>query len=140
MPNRTAKCASAIFAGFLAGAPLTIISYGAAGADDECLSSPKEQTSQGGHWYYRIDHATKRHCWYLREEGEKLSKTPATFDVIRKAGFAENSRTDAVFGSGRSRRTTRAEEYRTAEPRQAGSGDISGCSGRRNEQGYQTAG
>jgi hypothetical protein len=74
MSNRTAKCASAIFAGFLAGAPLTIISYGAAGADDECLSSPKEQTSQGGHWYYRIDHATKRHCWYLREEGEKLSK------------------------------------------------------------------
>src|SRR4030081_658841 len=74
MPNRTAKCASAIFAGFLAGVPLTILSRGAAGADDECLSSPKEQTSTAGHWYYRIDHATKRHCWYLKAEGEKLSK------------------------------------------------------------------
>jgi len=71
MPNRTAKFASAIFASLLAGVPITTISHSAAGADDECLSSPKDQTPQGGHWYYRIDHATKRNCWYVRAEGEK---------------------------------------------------------------------
>src|SRR5467141_2630260 len=74
MPNRTAKFASAIFASLLAGVPITTISHSAAGADDECLSSPKDQTPQGGHWYYRIDHATKRHCWYLKEDGEKFAE------------------------------------------------------------------
>jgi hypothetical protein len=71
MSNRTAKFASAIFASLLAGAPLTTISHSAASAADDCLSSPKEETPEGGHWYYRIDHATKRHCWYLRAEGGK---------------------------------------------------------------------
>jgi hypothetical protein len=73
MPNRTAKFASAIFAGLLAGTPLTTISHSAA-AEDECLSGPNDKTPGGGHWYYRIDRATKRHCWYRREEGEKTSQ------------------------------------------------------------------
>jgi len=77
MPNRTAKFVSALFASFLAGAPLTTVSHGAAGAVDECLSGPKDQTPQGRHWYYRIDHATKRHCWYLADEREPLSQTAA---------------------------------------------------------------
>jgi hypothetical protein len=75
MTNRIAKFASAIFVGFLAGAPLTILSHGAARAADDCLAAPKDVTPEGGHWYYRIDHATKRHCWYLRTEGERLSQT-----------------------------------------------------------------
>jgi hypothetical protein len=77
MPNRTAKFVSAFFASFLAGAPLTTVSHSAAGAADECLSGPKDQTPQGRHWYYRIDHATKRHCWYLADEREPLSQTAA---------------------------------------------------------------
>jgi hypothetical protein len=77
MPNRTAKFVSALFASFLAGAPLTTVSHSAAGAADECLSGPKDQTPQGRHWYYRIDHATKRHCWYLADEREPLSQTAA---------------------------------------------------------------
>jgi hypothetical protein len=75
MSSRTAKFASAIFASLIAGAPLTTISDSAAGADDECLSSPK--TSQGGHWYYRIDRVTKRHCWYLKDDDEKPSQATA---------------------------------------------------------------
>ena len=75
MPNRTAKFAPAIFVSFLAGAPLAILSHGAARAADDCLAAPKDQTPEGSHWYYRIDHATKRHCWYLRTEGERLSQT-----------------------------------------------------------------
>lgn len=71
MPNRTAKFASAIFASALAGVPVATISLGAARAADDCLSAPKNETPDGSHWYYRIDHATKRHCWYLRKEGEE---------------------------------------------------------------------
>ena len=74
MPNRTAKFVSAIFASVLAGASLVAISPDAAPAADDCLAAPKAETPEGSHWYYRIDHATKRHCWYLREEGEKLSQ------------------------------------------------------------------
>jgi hypothetical protein len=77
MPNRTAKFVSAILASLLAGAPLATMSHSAAGAADDCLSAPKDATPGGGHWYYRVDRATKRHCWYLREEGEKLSQTAA---------------------------------------------------------------
>jgi hypothetical protein len=77
MSSRTAKFASAIFASLIIGAPLTTISDSAAGADDECLSSPKDQTPQGGHWYYRIDRVTKRHCWYLKQDDEKPSQAAA---------------------------------------------------------------
>jgi hypothetical protein len=43
-------------------------------AADECLSGPKGQTPSGGHWYYRVDRATKRQCWYVGDEKEKLSR------------------------------------------------------------------
>jgi hypothetical protein len=71
MPGRTAKFVSALFAGILAGIPLTTVSHGATPAADDCLSGPKDPAPRGSHWYYRIDHATKRHCWYLK--GEKSS-------------------------------------------------------------------
>jgi hypothetical protein len=75
MPNRATKFVSAIFASILAGAPLTTVSHSATGAAEDCLSGPKGSTPQGGHWYYRIDRATKRHCWYLGDERDKLSQT-----------------------------------------------------------------
>jgi hypothetical protein len=68
MSNRTAKFVSALFVSVLAGVPLTTISQSAV---DDCLSGPRDETPEGSHWYYRIDRATKRHCWYLREEGGK---------------------------------------------------------------------
>jgi hypothetical protein len=77
MFKRNAKLVSALFACFLAATSFTTVSHGADGAADDCLSGPKGHTPEGGHWYYRIDRATKRHCWYLREEDEKLSQTVA---------------------------------------------------------------
>jgi hypothetical protein len=76
MSNRTAKFVSAIFAGVLAGASVATLSPGTAHADD-CLSAPKDETPGGSHWYYRIEHGTKRHCWYLRPEGEQQARTSA---------------------------------------------------------------
>jgi len=70
MTKRTAKFVSAIAASFLAGAPLTTPSHSASA---DCLSGPKDQTPHGSHWYYHIDHTTKRHCWYLADEREKSS-------------------------------------------------------------------
>jgi hypothetical protein len=33
---------------------------------DECLAKPNAPSPRGSHWYYRIDRANNRHCWYLR--------------------------------------------------------------------------
>jgi len=65
MSIRTAKFASALFVGFLAGIAFTTTSQS---AGNDCLSAPRDKTPDGSHWYYRIDRATKRHCWYLRGE------------------------------------------------------------------------
>jgi hypothetical protein len=65
---------SAIFASLLAGVALPPVSGNTAQPADQCLSGPKGATPDGKHWYYRIDRATKRRCWYLGDEGEKLSR------------------------------------------------------------------
>jgi len=77
MPGRTAKFVSAIFASILAGIPLATVSHGATPAADDCLSGPKDQAPHGSHWYYRIDHATKRHCWYLKESSQGAAANAA---------------------------------------------------------------
>jgi hypothetical protein len=74
MPSRTAKFASAILASIFASAPFITISHSQTVAADDCLSSPKGDPASGGHWYYRIEHGTKRHCWYLRTEGDRVSQ------------------------------------------------------------------
>jgi hypothetical protein len=77
MPNRAAKFRFAMLASLVSVTALVMLSNGAARAADDCLAAPKDQTPEGSHWYYRIDHATKRHCWYLRQEGERPPQTAA---------------------------------------------------------------
>jgi hypothetical protein len=100
MSNRTAKFVSAVFASLLAGAPLTAVTNSAAQAAD-CLLSPKGAPREGGHWYYRIDRATQRHCWYVKDE-EKLSQAapedssaPANPVLPQKPTAAQRSIADA---------------------------------------------
>jgi hypothetical protein len=86
MSYRSVKFIPALLAGIVAGANLATVTDLRAqsteqgveagkqanqAAADNCLSSPKGATPSGSHWYYRIDRATKRKCWYLREESEK---------------------------------------------------------------------
>jgi hypothetical protein len=62
---------AAILVGALASVTFAVAMNGVAHAADNCLSGPKGAAPKGSHWYYRIDHATKRNCWYVRAEGEK---------------------------------------------------------------------
>jgi hypothetical protein len=71
MTNRMGNAATAVLIGALATVTLVVAVNGAAQAADTCLSGPKGAAPKGSHWYYRIDHATKRNCWYVRAEGEK---------------------------------------------------------------------
>jgi hypothetical protein len=75
MPKRTAKLASAAVVNLFAGILFATASHGETIGSDRCLSAPKGETPTDYHWYYRVDHATKRNCWYLRQEGGSLSQT-----------------------------------------------------------------
>ena len=85
MGNRTAKFVSALIGSVIAGVPLAAVSQNApaapstanaaANAASDCLASPKGTAPQGQHWFYRLDRATKRQCWYLRAEGAKATQS-----------------------------------------------------------------
>ena len=36
---------------------------------DDCKARPDSTSPAGLHWYYRVDRANNRHCWYLHEQG-----------------------------------------------------------------------
>jgi hypothetical protein len=73
MINRATQFAIAIFASVLAGTAVATVSHSAAAADN-CLSAPTGQSPEGSHWYYRINRATKNHCWYLGELRESTGR------------------------------------------------------------------
>ena len=81
MSRRSAKFVAALFVSVLAGADLATVTdlrtAQAATAPTTCLTAPKGATSAGSHWYYRIDRATKRQCWYLRDDSDKATSPPA---------------------------------------------------------------
>jgi hypothetical protein len=77
MSRRTAKFVSVLFASLFTGIPLVTVSHGATEAADGCLSGPKGTAPQGRHWYYRVDRATRRNCWYLGVAGEKVTRAAA---------------------------------------------------------------
>jgi hypothetical protein len=84
MANLAVKFLSAVSAGIVASAPIAMIPLSAAGAVEECLTKPKDEASPGKHWYYRIERGSKRHCWYLRAEGQTSSRA-ATSTPARRA-------------------------------------------------------
>jgi hypothetical protein len=60
---------TSILVGAIATVTLIVAMNGVVHAADNCLSGPKGAAPKGSHWYYRIDHGTKRNCWYVRAEG-----------------------------------------------------------------------
>ncbi len=96
MPNRTAKFVSAIVASLAAGAPFAAMSQGAPAAADNCLASPKKEAPQGSHWYYRIEHPSNRHCWYLRGEQTAASNASVTASAYSPAPNAATAMPGSV--------------------------------------------
>ena len=74
MSHRTARFVSAVFVGLLTCAPFVTASQGAPAEAEKCLSGPKGAPPAGGHWYYRVDRATKRACWYVGDAKEKVAR------------------------------------------------------------------
>ena len=109
MSNRSARFVSAVIASILAGANFTAVAQNASAdsktagskpADtkagdtktvaDNCLSGPKGSLPAGGHWYYHVDRATKRNCWYIGDDKGKTAKAaPAAQDPSSATGTAD---------------------------------------------------
>jgi hypothetical protein len=56
----------------LATALVTVQTSRAEPAVDECKTKPDSSAPAGSHWYYRVNRADQRHCWYLGPEGAKV--------------------------------------------------------------------
>lgn len=61
-------------------------STGTVRAANECIAKPNAQARQGEHWYYRIDHATKRQCWYVGPQGASVKKRTTEVSTHRASG------------------------------------------------------
>jgi hypothetical protein len=52
---------------------------------DDCLTEPNSSAPAGSHWYYHLDRAKQRKCWYIGATGQPAQPvaTQATSDPAR---------------------------------------------------------
>src|SRR5882724_5158499 len=91
MSNHSAKFVSAIFASILAGTSFAAVPESGAKTADNCLSGPKGAVPAGHHWYYRIEHPSKRQCWYSRAETDKVETDKAETAKTERAAPPQDS-------------------------------------------------
>src|SRR5712672_1085199 len=78
MSNHMTYGGAILLAGLLVGIAVTgspARAQTAPAAADECLAKPNGPSPRGSHWFYRIDRANNRHCWYLRGIGSNAGQT-----------------------------------------------------------------
>jgi hypothetical protein len=44
---------------------------------DDCLAEPNSSAPAGSHWYYHMDRATQRKCWYIRATDQPVEPAAA---------------------------------------------------------------
>ena len=67
----------ALVAAFLMAGVDIIVQANPTRADD-CLAAPNSPTRPGSHWYYRLDRASQRKCWYVRALGSPAQQATAS--------------------------------------------------------------
>jgi hypothetical protein len=55
-----------------AAAVLLFCSGGDARAGEQCATQPNLTAAPGSHWYYRVDRASQRKCWFLAKASMKV--------------------------------------------------------------------
>jgi hypothetical protein len=96
MTNQIARLLPSIAVGVFASLPFATMPFNAVSAAEECRTAPKGEASAGQHWHYRIEHPSKRHCWFLRDEGETSSRA-ATSTPARRAASEATSMTETTL-------------------------------------------
>jgi hypothetical protein len=54
---------------------------------DECKAKPDGISPAGLHWYYRVDRANNRHCWYLHAQGMPVH---TRIDAVSRSSDVQN--------------------------------------------------
>jgi hypothetical protein len=76
-------CVPVISAGMI-GAALAI---GVSPVVADCLAEPNRDAPAGQHWYYHVDHASDRKCWYLHATVTGAAEAPAMeLQSVRRQG------------------------------------------------------
>jgi hypothetical protein len=131
--SKRASCTPAIALGVLAAAIMLGADCAAFAADD-CLAAPNRPPAPGGHWYYHLDRASDRKCWYLAEPAgpapvaqPPLAQAPqspepaptqpsfSSFFSSLSAGFTPPSNPPSTTGDGRVVQPAPADEPKTGE-------------------------
>jgi hypothetical protein len=112
MSNRSAQLVAAIFAGILTATSFAAVAEdsvkeNSAKTADSCLSGPKGPVPAGGHWYYRVDRATKRNCWYIGEAKNKSARATPKDSTSAAASDPAASDPASQTANARSRRMRR---------------------------------
>jgi hypothetical protein len=81
MPNRMTQFVPAILVTLFAAAFLTARPSVAQRAADACITKPNSEAPQGSHWYYRVDRAVHRQCWFLEPTVVKLRTRQAASSI-----------------------------------------------------------
>lgn len=71
-----AMIASMLFSANLAAAPEEVEQPADKPAEqqaDACLTTPRDYTPPGTRWRYRIERSSGRHCWFLKDDVEKVA-------------------------------------------------------------------
>src|SRR5262249_57585971 len=65
---------------------------------EDCLAGPNGASPPGRHWYYRIDRASHRKCWYLGELNKRreAAQTNTRRKVTRRPEPSEEPEEDAA--------------------------------------------
>lgn len=69
MQNRLWNFAAALVVGVVSTTGLAFAAHGKEAR--HCHASPKGAPPEGSHWFYTVDRAENRKCWYLGDEGTK---------------------------------------------------------------------
>ena len=76
MPTQLRSIVPTFFIVHLVAVGLVGIVGSAAQAADECLGAPSAPSAKGQHWFYRIDRASHRKCWYQRVHDAIVQRAP----------------------------------------------------------------
>jgi hypothetical protein len=95
MPNRIGPMIPMGFTAFYAVLAVIVLQSGSARGADDCLTAPNSQPPQSSHWYYRVDGATQRHCWYLGPEGQKVHRAEPEVQLAAKSAAPLRAETAA---------------------------------------------
>ena len=68
--------ARSLIAGLRMSAVAVTLLPGTVRADD-CIAAPNSAAPEGSRWYYRLDRATQRKCWYVRALGQPAQQAAA---------------------------------------------------------------